>query len=84
MDEWTPSLTSALENLLERGRELEEKTRAVAHSATPGYWIQRESDAYDKAKEAFMNALDKHIDKHIDARIGEAFKEVTKVIEEEK
>ena len=75
MDDWSPSLTSALENLLERGRELEEATRSVEDSATPSYWIQRESDAYDEAKKAFMSAVDKRIDERFDERVRDIFKD---------
>ena len=62
---WGPNLIDALENLLARGRELERKREQVADSATPSYWIADESDAYDKAKEAFMSKLDEHIDERI-------------------
>ncbi len=62
---WEPNLIDALENMLERGRELEQKREEVADSATPSYWIADESDAYDKSKKAFMSKLDEHIDERI-------------------
>lgn len=65
---WEPSLLDALENLIERRRELDEKARDVRDSSTPSYWCARESDAYDRAKEGFMDKLDEHID----ARVAEA------------
>lgn len=69
-------LVYALENILERGRELEQAHERVKDSATPSYWMARESDAYDDAKKTFMKALDKHIDQRVAVILKQVLKEM--------
>lgn len=58
-------LVFALENVFERGRELEQARERVKDSATPSYWMADEAERYDEAKKIFMQALDRHIDQRV-------------------
>lgn len=69
-------LVFALENLFERGRELEEKRELVKDSATPSYWMADESERYDKAKKIFMDAVNRHIDQRVAVILDTVFKEM--------
>ena len=68
---WEPDLIDALDNLLARRDELEAASQSAEGSATPSYWIQREADAYGKARDMFM----KKIDERVDARVSKAIEE---------
>ena len=67
---WTPTLIDAFDNLIARRDELEAAKKAVADSATPSYWIEREALAYDKARQTFFMTLDDYIDQRIRITLG--------------
>lgn len=58
-------IINALENLMARGRELDQARDRVCEYATPSYWIEDETRAYAQAKDTFLEALDKHVDERI-------------------